>query len=63
MKYPGKERKLSWKNSKRKEELLGLQDWDDFIEDRMFGGEIFDEVNKIENDIFFKHDDRHMGHI
>ena len=52
MNYKHKEKKLSPKVKKRIETLLGVEEWNNFYEDRFFGGELFEEVNSIEKEKF-----------
>ncbi|MFP4400684.1 MAG: hypothetical protein ACLFPQ_02275 [Candidatus Woesearchaeota archaeon] len=51
MKYPGKEKRLSKKAQKKIESFLDMQDWNKFYEDRIFGGQIFEEAKRIEDDL------------
>lgn len=52
MKYKGKERRISKRAQKKINEFLEIEEWNKFYEDRVFGGEIFDEVKHIEDDMF-----------
>ena len=54
MKYKGKERRVSKRTQKKINEFLDIEEWNQFYEDRVFGGEIFDEVKHIEDDMFGK---------
>jgi hypothetical protein len=53
MNYKGKHKNKSSKKAQRKlNEFLEIEEWNQFYEDRIFGGEIFDEVKHIEDDLF-----------
>lgn len=61
MKYKDKERRLSRKAKQNIRDFLELDDWNSFYEDRMFGGQLFDEANKIEKDVLRRNNDGITG--